>query len=191
MTSLALLLACCLNVPPTAPAEMPLDPDVVREAVMQAFLGAFPGAKVELTSVEVPDLQMAAETVLVEGALPQRIDPRRPIPVRLDIRSKNESRIVYVQALARIEVAQPVLRVSVPANSPIRPEQVEWKLAPLEDDAETPLSFSVFQGMLTKRELQPGQILRRDLLYAPRSRAIVKIWREPDLSAGGEMEAAL
>ena len=144
-----------------------LDPKKVREAVTDAFARQFPGAKVELIQLEVPELGIPTGQASITGVLPERFDPKLPIFVRLDIRASGFVRSAHARAMVRIDVLQPVIQVGVPAHSEIKPEDVEWVMAPLDGSREVPKSLDTFAGMLAKHALEAGQVLKADVLYMP------------------------
>jgi flagella basal body P-ring formation protein FlgA len=100
--------------------------------------------------------------VELNATLPPRFDPASSVFVRLEIRGSNFSRSAFVRANVRVETEQPVLKNPISAHSPVRPEDIELRPAPVRG---TPAER--FEGMLAKRDLQPGQVLTTDMLYAP------------------------
>jgi flagella basal body P-ring formation protein FlgA len=90
--------------------------------------------------------------------------------VRLEVRGSNFSRAVFVPVTARIETIQPVLNKPLPAQSKILKEDIEWKPARMTDARIAVSSFEFpeeLEGMLTKRNLEAGQVLTADLFYSP------------------------
>ena len=146
---------------------MALNAQQARDAVLEALQREFPGANVDLLNMEVPEISLPTGAVSMTGTLPERFDPRLPIFVRLDIRASGFVRTAHLRANAQIQVIQPVLRVPVAANSEIQRSAVEWLLTPLEGSSEVPKQTETFEGMLAKRNLAAGQILKPDLLYMP------------------------
>ena len=144
-----------------------LDPEEVRQAIEQAFKKQFPTAAVTLINADAPAVQVGMRDVDISAVLPARFDANQPVFVRLDVRSGGSLRTVFVRSVVRIEVVQPVIRTRIAANSEIREEALEWKPAPMESAGQVPNSFDGLQGMLAKRDLEPGQVLKTDLLYAP------------------------
>ncbi len=145
----------------------PLDPQLVKQAVLDAFARQFPGAAIELIAVDTPATQVGTSSVTVSATLPSRFDPAQPVFVRLDLRSGGTSRTVFTRCVVRIETIRPVLRAHVAANSELKPGDIEWKPAELESIGQIPVSLDALQGMLAKRDLEPGQVLTMDLLYMP------------------------
>jgi len=144
-----------------------LDAKQVRQAISEAYLKQFSGANVELLNVEVPSVQIGTGPVRLAATLPGGFDPKVPVFVRLEVRGDDFSRTVFVRTVARIEAVQPVIQRHVAANSEIHREDVEWTPAPLETNAEILTSFEALEGMLAKRDLEPGQVLKKDLVYLP------------------------
>jgi flagella basal body P-ring formation protein FlgA len=138
-----------------------------RQAVLEAFTRKFPGARVELLQMELPELSLPTGPVSITATLPERFDPLLPVFVRLDLRAAGFLRNAHTRVTARVHLVQPVLRVPVSANSEIRRDDVEWVTAPLEGSSEAPGRTETFDGMLAKRNLSPGQILKPELLYMP------------------------
>ena len=146
---------------------MTMDPAEVRKAITEAFARQFPGGQIELAQLDVPELGIPTGQTSITAALPERFDPKLPIFVRLDIRASGFVRSAHARVLARIEVLQPVMKVSVPAHSEIKVEHVEWAMAPLDGTREALKSLDGFAGMLTKHELDAGHILKTESLYMP------------------------
>jgi flagella basal body P-ring formation protein FlgA len=63
----------------------------------------------------------------------------------------------------QIETGQAVLKNKVSAHDEIQPDDIEWKMAPVRAGAAP----GQIDGMLAKRDLEPGQIVTGDLLYMP------------------------
>ncbi len=144
-----------------------LDPHQVKQVVLEAFSRQYPNANVELTSVDTPVVQVGTGTVSLSAGLPARFDPNQPVFVRIDVRSGSLSRTVFARSVVRIETVQPVIRHHVAANTELRAGDVEWKPAMLDSAGQAPESLESLQGMLAKRDLEPGQVLKTDLLYMP------------------------
>jgi flagella basal body P-ring formation protein FlgA len=144
-----------------------IDENQVRRAVMEAFTAKFPDAKVSLTSVEIPAVQVGSAEVDIAASLPPSFDPGGPVFVKLDIRNANYSRSVFVRVSVRLETVQPVLKNRIAANSEIHAADVEWKLAVLAGNREALGSDQILDGMLAKRDLEPGEVLNEDSLYSP------------------------
>jgi flagella basal body P-ring formation protein FlgA len=137
-----------------------------RDAITQEFERRFPTARIELAEVANVELRVPTSGYRLNAALPPRVDPQLPIFVRLDAQAPGFQRSVHVRVVARIEVVQPVLRARVPAQTEIRGEQIDWIPAPL-GGKETPASLDAVRGMLAKRNLEAGEVLRTDDLYMP------------------------
>jgi flagella basal body P-ring formation protein FlgA len=144
-----------------------IDVEQVRQAVFTAFVRQFPGANVEIVSVDMPAAQISTEPVSITAILPARFDPNQAVFVRLDVRGRAFAKTVFVRSIVRIESVQPVLRNRVVANSEIRAEDVEWKPAPIVGAGKVPGSVDELRGMLAKRDLEPGQVLNADLFFMP------------------------
>jgi flagella basal body P-ring formation protein FlgA len=146
-----------------------LDPQLVKQTVMEAFVRKFPpDATIELISVDTPATSIGAGDFTISAALPAtRFDPNQPVFVRLDIRSGGVSQTAYVRTVVRIQTMQPVLRTPLAANAEVRPDDVEWKLTSVDGSGSAVTSADALQGMLSKRDLDAGQILKADLFYAP------------------------
>ena len=139
-----------------------LDRDQVTRAILDAFTRQFSGASVEITSVEVPPVQVGTGPLEISASLPARFDPSTPVFVRIDIRGTSFSRNAFVRTTVRIETEQPVLKNPIAAHGEIQTSDIEWKLSPVRGDVADQMA-----GMLAKRDLQPGQVLTKDLLYMP------------------------
>jgi flagella basal body P-ring formation protein FlgA len=143
-----------------------LDGEQVRQAVLTAFVRQFPGANIEIVSVDTPATQISTEPVSMTATLPPRFDPNQVVFVRLDVRGRAFAKTVFVRSMVRIESVQPVLRNRVGGNSEVRAEDVEWKPAPIAA-GKVPGSLDELRGMLAKRDLEPGQVLNADLFFMP------------------------
>lgn len=144
-----------------------LNQDQVTRTVTDAFVRQYPGANVQVLSVEVPPSEFGSGNVDMTATIPPRIDPSGRIFVKLDVRGTNFARTIYVPTIARIETPQPVLVRPVAAQSRIVPEDVEWKPLPMQGTHEVMTSLDAIEGMVAKRDLQPGTPLTTDLLYMP------------------------
>jgi len=144
-----------------------LDAEQVRQAVLSAFVREFPGANVEIVSVDTPASQISTDPVSITATLPARFDPNQVVFVRLDVRGRAFAKTVFVRSTVRIEAVQPILRNRVTANSEVRAEDVEWKPAPMVGVGKVPASVDELRGMLAKRDLEPGQVLSADLFFTP------------------------
>ncbi len=144
-----------------------LDPEQVKQVVLEAFVRQFPSATIELIGTDAPATQVGTGNLTLSAALPTRFDPTQPVFVRLDIRSGSTARTVFVRSVVRIETVQPVLKHHVAANTELRDDDVEWKPALLESATTTQATVDNMSGMLAKRDLEPGQVLKQDLLYMP------------------------
>lgn len=139
----------------------------VKQAVLTAFIRQFPDANVDLINVDVPVIEVGTGDVTVNASLPPKFDPGQPVFVKLEVRSSASSRTVFARTSVKIETIQPVVVTRILANSELKAADVEWKPAPLEGNGATPASLDGLEGMMAKRDLEPGQILKMDLLYMP------------------------
>lgn len=144
-----------------------LDAEQVRQAVLDAFVRQFPGANIEIVSVDTPAVQISPDSVSITATLPARFDPNQVVFVRLDVRGRAFAKTVFARSMVRIETVQPVLRNRVAANTEIRAEDVEWKPAPIVGVGKVPGSVDELRGMLAKRDLEAGQSLNADLFFTP------------------------
>ena len=144
-----------------------LSPEQVKQAVLTAFLKQFPTGNVDLVSVETPVTEIASNDVTVTALLPQRFDPAQPVFVKVDVHSAGFTRTFFARTVVKIETVQPVLRNAVAANSEIKSSDIDWKAALLDSGAPAPSKFEGLEGMLAKRDLEAGQVLRMDMLYMP------------------------
>jgi flagella basal body P-ring formation protein FlgA len=144
-----------------------LDPQQVKQVVLEAFVRQYPNASVELISTDVPTTQVGTGDVSLTAGLPAHFDPSQPVFVRVDIRNGSVSRTIFARTVVRIETVQPVLKNHVAANTELRDDDVEWKPAQLEAQGQVPTSLDSLKGMLAKRDLEPGQVVKTDLLYMP------------------------
>ena len=140
-----------------------LDHDQVSRAILDALAKRFPGASIEITNMQIPPLQIGTGPVEITAILPARFDPASPVFVRVDVRGTSFAKTAFVRSDVQIETSQPVLKNRVPAHTEIRPNDIEWKMTPVQVSAAP----ETIQGMLAKRDLEPGQILTGDLLYMP------------------------
>jgi flagella basal body P-ring formation protein FlgA len=140
-----------------------LDRDQVMQAILNVLAPRFPGADIEITDVDIPTVQVGTGAVQISASLPARFDPATPIFVRIDLRGTSFVRTIFVRTLVRIQVPQPVLKNKVSANSEIQPGDIELKLMPVRSAAPA----DNVEGMLAKRDLEPGQVVTTDLLYMP------------------------
>jgi flagella basal body P-ring formation protein FlgA len=140
-----------------------MDRDQVTRAVLDAFTKRFSDANIEITNVEIPAGQVGMGPLEVSASLPPRFDPAATVFVRVDVRGKSFAKTLYVQTTVHIETTQPVLKKRIAANAEIRQSDIEWKMAPLR----TAGAPEQIDGMLAKRDLEPGQVLTSDLLYQP------------------------
>ncbi len=136
--------------------------DQVTRAILDAFTKQYPNANVEITSVEMPAVQVGTGPVELSASLPPRVDLSNSVFVRVEVRGTAFSRNVFVRTNVNVEAEQPVLKNRIAAHSEIQQSDIEWKLSPVRSEVvEEP------QGMLAKRDLAPGQVLTSDLLYMP------------------------
>ena len=139
-----------------------LDRDLVTRAILDAFLKQFPGANVEIASVDVPAIQVGTGGLEISASLPPRVDLSHSIFVRVEIRSNSLSRNIFVRTNVRVEAEQPILKNRIQANSSIKQDDIEWKLTPVQGAV-----VEQAEGMLAKRDLEAGQVLTTDILYTP------------------------
>ena len=144
-----------------------LDAEQVRQAVWEAFVRQYPGANVDIVSVDTPAAQISTGPVSITATLPARFDPNQVVFVRLDVRGRAFAKTVFARSIARIETVQPVLRNRVAANTEVRAEDVEWKPAAIVGAGKVPASLDDLRGMLAKRDLEPGQLVNADLFFTP------------------------
>jgi len=140
-----------------------LDRDQVLQAILNAFAERFPGANVEITNIELPNVQTGTGPLAISATVPAHVEAAGSVFMRLDVRGSSFAKTVFVRTNVRIETSQPVLKNKVIAHSEIQAPDVEWKVAPLRAGTAT----EKFDGMLAKRDLEPGQVLTNDLLYMP------------------------
>lgn len=143
-----------------------LDHDRVMKAILDEFVKRFPGGDISITNIQVPAVQIGTGPVEISASLPARFDAATPVFVRVDLRGTSFAKTIFVRATVRIETDQPVLKNKVAAHSEIQPGDIEWKKAPLRTAASATAADSV-DGMVLKRDLEPGQILTNDHLYLP------------------------
>jgi flagella basal body P-ring formation protein FlgA len=159
---------------PTADLQLPdailvhrraagLDRDQVTKAILDAFLKRFPGANIDITNVEIPPVQIGTGPIEISVGLPARFDPATSVFVRVDLRGTSFAKTVFVRTSLHVEVAQPVLKNKVAAHGEIQPGDIEWKTTPVRAGTAP----EQVDGMLAKRDLEPGQVLTNDLLYMP------------------------
>jgi flagella basal body P-ring formation protein FlgA len=141
--------------------------DQVRQAVLTAFLRQYPNGNVDLISVDVPVAEISTGDITIAASLPQRFDPAQPVFVKVDVRSAGFARTFFARSVVKIETTQPVLRTRISANNEIKPEDVDWKPALLDSTGTVPASMDGLEGMLAKRDLEAGQVLKMDMLYMP------------------------
>ena len=144
-----------------------LDPVAVFRLVSATFAKQFPDAEIEIISTEIPDVDLATGPLEINGSLPDRPDPSVPIFVSLDVRAPGFSRKVFVKTVVDIRRPQPTLRNAIAANSEVHAKDLEWKVMPVRGHGQQISDSGTLDGMLAKRDLQAGDILTGDLLYAP------------------------
>jgi flagella basal body P-ring formation protein FlgA len=144
-----------------------LDRGQVMRAVRDGFIRQYPSANIEIISIEVPEIQVGTGRVDMLATLPPRADAGGPVYVKLDLRGDSFSRTAYIRTVARIETSQPVIVRPVAAQSHVLPEDVEWKSVPLQGLRGVLTSLEPIEGMVAKRDLEPGTVLSADLLYSP------------------------
>jgi len=139
-----------------------LDRDQVTRAILDAFTKQYPNANVEITSVELPVVQVGTGPLELSASLPPHVDLSNSVFVRVELRGTSFSRNLFVRTNVNVEAEQPVLKNKIAAHSEIQPNDIEWKLTPVRGAV-----VEEAQGMLAKRDLEPGQVLTTDLLYMP------------------------
>jgi hypothetical protein len=87
-----------------------LDRDQVTRAVIDAFVKEFPNTNIEITSIDIPNVQVGTGGVDVTATLPARYDLVNSIFVRLDVRGTSFSRTVFARTKVKIEGEQGVIR---------------------------------------------------------------------------------
>jgi flagella basal body P-ring formation protein FlgA len=140
-----------------------LDRDQVTRAILEAFIKRFSGANIEITSVEIPSVQVGTGSVEIAASLPARFDPGTPVFVRIDAKGTSFAKTVFARTTVRIESEQPVLKNKVGAHTEIKPDDIERRLMPVQSAS----AAEQVDGLVTKRDLQPGQVVTGDLLYVP------------------------
>lgn len=83
-----------------------LDRDQVMQAIRDAFTRQFPGASVEILSVELPGLQVGTGPVDIKASLPSRFDVAHAVFVRLDVRGTTYSRTAFVRTSVKVDGQQ-------------------------------------------------------------------------------------
>jgi flagella basal body P-ring formation protein FlgA len=139
------------------------DRDQVTRAILDSFVKRFPAANVEITSVDIPNVQIGTGAVDVTATLPARLDPEAAVFVRVELRGTSFAKTIFVRTRVRVEAEQPVLRNSVEAHTEVQPSDIELKMMPVHSGAAP----EQIEGMVAKRDLEPGQVLTSDLLYQP------------------------
>src|SRR5215467_2365945 len=148
-------------------ASQTLDRQQVQRAVNDAFVRQYPSARVEIVSIDIPEIQVGTGSVDLMATIPAHSDPSGPLYLKLDIRGTNVMKTVYVRAQARVDVEQPVIVRPISAQSRISPGDVQWQSMPLRGTREVLTSLDAVEGMVAKRDLEPGTTLLTDLLYLP------------------------
>jgi flagella basal body P-ring formation protein FlgA len=140
-----------------------LDRDQVTRVILDAFKKRFPDANIEITNVDIPAIQIGTGPLEITAGLPARFDPATSVFVRIDVRGTSFARTVFVRTSVRIESEQAVLKNKIAAHAEIQPGDIEWKTAPLRTGALP----EKIDGMVAKRDLEPGSIITADVLYQP------------------------
>jgi len=139
------------------------DRDRVTQAILAALTKRFPDANIDITSVEIPPVQIGTGPVEISATLPARLDPATSIFVRVDLRGTSFVKTIFVRTNVQIETGQAVLNNKVSAHAEVQADDIEWKMAPVRSGAAP----GQIDGMLAKRDLEPGQVLTGELLYMP------------------------
>lgn len=142
-----------------------LNRDQVTTAILEAFIKRYPGANVEISSVEIPAVQIGTGPLEISASLPARVDLRTSVFVRIDLRGTNFAKTVFARTTVRVESEQAVLKNRIAAHAEIQDEDIERKLVPVGLGSAP----EQVDGMLAKRNLEPGQVLTSDLMYMPLS----------------------
>jgi len=141
----------------------PLDRDRIMKAILDAFVKRFPDADVEITNVEIPAVQTGTGPVDITATLPARFDPASAIFVRVDVRGMSFAKALFVRTSVRIEAEQTVLKNKVAAHAEIQPGDIERRMTPVRS-GNAPEQLD---GLLAKRDLEPGRVLTAEDLYPP------------------------
>ena len=147
--------------------SMALDGERVRDIVRELFERRFPDAQVQFQEMTVPSIEIPTGDVHISGSLPENFNPSGPISIRLDISGEGFSRNAYVQVRTRIETLQPVLDSPIRAHAQILENDVQWRYSLLGGAGDVVQSLNQIQGMLAKRDLEPGEVLTTRHLYSP------------------------
>jgi flagella basal body P-ring formation protein FlgA len=118
---------------------------------------------VDIDSVEIPPIQIGTGPVEISATLPARVDPTASVFVRVDARGTSFAKTVFVRTSARVETEQPVLKNKIAAHREIQPDDIEMKMMPVRTGAAP----EQVDGLLAKRDLEPGQVVTSDSLYMP------------------------
>jgi len=140
-----------------------LNRDQVTRAILGAFISRFPGANIEIINVDIPTIQVGTGAIEISASLPARFDPSAPVFVRVDVKGTSFAKTVFARTVVRVEAEQPVLKNKIEAHSEIRPEDIERKMMPIRPTN----AAEQVDGLLAKRNLEPGQVITGDLLYVP------------------------
>jgi flagella basal body P-ring formation protein FlgA len=145
-----------------------LDQAQVTKAILDAFIKRFPDADIEITNIDLPAVQVGTGLLDISAGLPAKVDPTAPIFVRVELRGTSFVKTVFVRTSVRIEADQPVLKNKVAAHAEIQPDDIEHKMAPVRAAGNNRgAAPNQIDGLLAKRDLEPGQVLTNDLLYVP------------------------
>jgi len=144
-----------------------LDREQVMHVIRDAFVRQYPKGNIEILSIDVPTTQVGTGNIEMSASIPPHSDPSGPLYMKLDIRGSNFVRTLYVRTLARVEVPQPVIARPIPAQSRIQAEDVEWRPTPIQGTREVVASLDAIEGMVAKRDIDPGTVLSTDLFYMP------------------------
>jgi flagella basal body P-ring formation protein FlgA len=144
-----------------------LTPEQVTPPILTAFLKRFPDANIEITHVEIPPMQIGTGPIEINASLPARFDPAVSVFVRIDVRGTTFAKTAFVRTNVRIETGQPILKNKVAAHAEIQSGDIEWKMSPVRAAGPASANAEQVDGMLAKRDLEPGQVVTNDLLYMP------------------------
>ncbi len=94
-----------------------LDRDQVTRAVLDAFMRHYPDANIEITSLEIPPVQIGTGALEIAATLPARFDLTNAVFVKVDIRGTSFTRTVFARTKVKVEGAAgtqaPVQQVTV------------------------------------------------------------------------------
>lgn len=101
-----------------------LDRDQVTRAVLDAFTRQYPNANVEITSIEIPQLQIGTGPVEITAVLPARYDLVNSVFVRIDIRGTSFAKNTFVRAKVKVEDETGAVQTKAPTKAAAPESQV-------------------------------------------------------------------